>query len=230
VVHIDYRDPPRPFLPLDCLAYFKRSWVSSRKIGRYYVKVPKIWPAHFHPISYAIMDEFVHPAAVPRDIDVGCYLRPNQNNRALLLLQLFEWASKTNAHTSIGPVNTSERNVFDPDYLKTLARTRILVTCNPDQWEGDSRTWEALANRCLVFVDELFALRHHPLKHGEHLIYFQIGNEKDLTDKLDYYLRNEREARGIAENGHRFAMSHHRSPHRIDEILNTLEEGKRLTM
>jgi hypothetical protein len=222
LVHIDFRDPPHPFLPKACLAYFKRSWVDSVKIGKYFIKVRKNWPENFHPISYGIMDEFIYTGDRIKDIDIGCYLRPNQMNRINILKLLLDFIEKKDISSHLGPVNESERNVFDQDYLKTLARTKILVTCNPDRWEGDSRTWEAFANKCLVFVDELYALKYNALRNEEHCIFYKLGNEKGLLDKLDYFLKNEREALEIANNGHRFAMKYHRTANRIDEILTTL--------
>ena len=221
-VHIDFRDMPQAFMPTDCQAYFKRSWVTSERSGNYYVKKPKRWPGHFHPISYAIMDEFIYPETLAKDIEVGCYLRPNQTNRSLLLLQLSHWAAHTDARVILGPVNDSSRSVFDADYLRTMARTKIVVTCNPDRWEGDSRTWEALANRCLVFVDRLYALQHFPLQDGQHCIFFTPGDERGLIDRLNYYLKHQREAAAIAYNGFRFAMAHHRTVNRAEEIIAVL--------
>ena len=108
LVHIDYRDPPEPFMPLECLAYFKRSWVDSLKVGKYYIKVQKKWPNNFYPISYCIMDEFVRSSGFRKDIDVGCYLRPNQINRMNILILLFEWVSSKDIRYFLGPVNEKD--------------------------------------------------------------------------------------------------------------------------
>jgi hypothetical protein len=222
LVHIDFRDPLHPFLPQQCVAYFKRSWVDCRKVNSYFIKVPKKWPPHFHPISYCIMDEFAYPQKVSKDIDIGCYLRPNQTNRVNILLLLLQWATEKGIQARLGPVNDKSRNVFDQDYLQTLARTKILVTCNPDRWEGDSRTWEGFANKCLIFVDELYALKYHPLKNEEHCIFYRLGDERGLLDKLNYFIKNEKEASQIAYNGYKFTMAYHRTVNRIDEILSVL--------
>ena len=174
------------------------------------------------------MDDFIIEEELERDIDLGCYLIKDagQYNRHNVL-SILEWASsdlKDKLNIQLGPVTKSNREGFDNTYLKTLKRTKILVTCNPDRWEGDSRTWEAFANGPLVFVDKLYSLHQHPLIDGEHCIFYNPSNPKELLDKLNYYLSNESEAKEIAENGHNYTMKYHRSSNRIDDILAILEE------
>mgnify|MGYP001288080589 CR=1 FL=1 len=44
------------------------------------------------------------------------------------------------------------RNSIQMDYYEKMFHSKIVVTCNPDNWEGDYRTWEALSTGSLVFV------------------------------------------------------------------------------
>jgi len=50
------------------------------------------------------------------------------------------------------------RNVLQPEYVDALSGSQIVVTCNPDGWEGDSRLGEALASGALVFADVMLDL------------------------------------------------------------------------
>ena len=44
------------------------------------------------------------------------------------------------------------RNVLQPEYVEALSSSQIVVTCNPDGWEGDSRLGEALASEAAPAV------------------------------------------------------------------------------
>ena len=54
-----------------------------------------------------------------------------------------------------------------------------MVTANPDEWDGDMRTWEALAAGALVVTDKTYAPLPwgEELRDGEHLIIY------DNTDR-----------------------------------------------
>ncbi|KAH8043588.1 hypothetical protein JL721_13092 [Aureococcus anophagefferens] len=43
-----------------------------------------------------------------------------------------------------GEFDTSQRNVISAPYFALMRRARVVVTCNPGDWEGDFRTWEAV--------------------------------------------------------------------------------------
>jgi hypothetical protein len=217
-VFLDYTDDPRQVFPVDCVAYFKRSWYGTSESG--IKNVPFSRPSHFHPISYAIMDEFMIDEKFERDIDLGCFLRPDGRFRKQVL------AVAESIHTDrkhVGEITRSGRNVFDREYLTALKRSRIVLTCNPDHWEGDSRTWEALANGTLVFVDRLYTPMRHPLEGGKHCVFYDLTNLQELRDKLEYYLAHRAEADQVAACGFEFAMQFHNSRSRVDDILSCVK-------
>lgn len=107
-----------------------------------------------------------------------------------------------------------------------MFNSKIIVTVNPAQWEGDFRLWESLCSGALVFVDPLFVPHQYPLIHGEHVIYFSNSNKTDLWSKLDYYRNHPDEARQIAINGYLHAMKYHRTVNMIDYFLRTLHAQK----
>ena len=58
----------------------------------------------------------------------------------------------------IGTVSESGsagRSGIHPKYKQCLYDSKIVLHANPDSWEGDARTWEALASGALVFVDRI---------------------------------------------------------------------------
>jgi len=210
LVVLDYQDSPVETLCVECLAYFKRSWVTKKRkvIAR---------PEHFYPFAYAVMDQFVVEEDLERDVDVCCTLRRKTIYRRSVLKLVKELDVPGTKH--IGPVNQGGRKQFNQEYLRLLRRSKIVVTCNPDRWEGDSRTWEALANGALVIVDRLHTPYRHPLVDREHCVFFDRGDHDGLRETIMYYVEHEDEARRIGEAGREFALTHHRTQDRIDEIL-----------
>lgn len=231
-VFIDYRDDPHAVYVGSCLAYFKRSWVEMVKEGNYTTKRDVTRPANFHPLTMAIMDEFIIGGNVARDIVLSCTVRPHAGhpNRPRIL----EAVKKINIQgkKQIGELNRGTMNRFNaPDmreYFRLLRRSRIVVTCNPSQWEGDFRTWEAFANGALVFVDRMYTPMTHPLVDGEHCIIYDASDTglQELRAVILYYLKHTVEAEAIAKAGFDFAMKYHRASNRIDEILQVINHGR----
>lgn len=227
-VFIDYRDQPGVVFPGNCLAYFKRSWVEMVKERNYTTKIPIHRPANFHPLMMAIMDEFIIGGNVIRDLVLSCTIRPHAGhpNRPRVL----DFIKKINIQgkKQIGELNRGSMSRFNaPDmreYFRLLRRSRIVVTCNPSQWEGDFRTWEAFANGALVFVDKMYTPMAHPLVDGEHCIIYEASDSglQELREKLLYYLEKTAHADAIAKAGFDFAMRYHRASSRIDEILDVI--------
>jgi spore maturation protein CgeB len=109
-----------------------------------------------------------------------------------------------------------------------------VVTANPSDWEGDQRTWEALAAGALVFVDRL----HAPmgggaeLRHGEHVVFYDNSDSQGLARVLEHYLHHVEEASAIAERGRAFALRHHRARNRVeymDQVMTGVSKRVFLT-
>jgi hypothetical protein len=228
-----------------CRAYFKRSWV-LRKKGMYVRDVKH--PPHFRPFSYAVMQEYIDASAVPPGdtdarndmslttktttttttttqqsplVDVGCYLRTDKAGRAWALGVVRAFGKKrSDLNVHVGAVSQASRSSFDNSYFEALRRTRIVVTHNPAGWEGDSRTWEALASGALVFGDRMRTPTPHALVDGEHVVYYDHDTDGAmLTERLTYYLARPAEARAVALRGQQQALRYHRPVDRVDYIL-----------
>jgi spore maturation protein CgeB len=94
---------------------------------------------------------------------------------------------------------------------KTMREARIVVTANPTGWEGDSRTWEALASGAMVMVDKLETPLPHPLLDKVHVVYFDSSDKEGFLKLLKYYLDHPDEAKVIGINGHAHAVKYHRT-------------------
>lgn len=227
-VFIDYHDKQYMIFDVACKAYFKRSWVDEVSHGNYSTKRVRSWPLYFHPLMPAIMDEFILDEKIERDIALSCTIRPHVRHPNRPRVLNFIRKMKIPGKTQIGELNQGHMKRFnDPEmkeYFRLLKRSRIVVTCNPSRWEGDRRTWEALANGALVFVDRMFTPTTHPLVDGEHCIFYDLSDEglASLEHRILYYIDNPHLALHIAKTGHEFAMKHHRSSSRIDEILDVI--------
>ena len=225
VVFIDFNDHPNQvFAPYctseGCLAYFKRSWPNPTPDGR---RANPTNPApYMHPISYGVMSQFAINEPLERDIPLACYLREHDMHpsraRVLDLVRSLDVPGKI-----VGPITDGDRKTHDLKYLMHLARTKITVSANPELWEGDSRTWAALANGTLLIVDTLYTPMRHPLVDGKHCIFFDRCNMDELKDKIMYYLNHPEEAEVIAKAGQEFVMQHHRAVDRVDEMLSIIK-------
>ena len=95
----------------------------------------------------------------------------------------------------VGTTSTTTYKGSDKKYADIISSTKILVTANPGEWEGDSRLWESLAGGALVFVDEMHTPLSFGLHHGEHVVHYIGHDTKFAKEKfrltLDMYLKDD---------------------------------------
>ena len=236
-VLIDYHDKVHWLSHVKCFIYFKRSWVVSTVVETadgqsYTTKAPIPRPSHLHPLTLAIMDEFIIEKEIERDLVLSCPLRKKVGNpnrdRVLNLLEGMDIQGKS----QVGAINKGSMRAFNaPDmkeYFRLLKRSKIVVTCNPSKWEGDHRTWEAFANGALVFVDKMYTPTPHPLIDGKHCILYDLSDKglEGLEERIQFYLNHSELAYDIARAGHEFTMKYHRTSNRIDEMLDVILKKK----
>lgn len=109
------------------------------------------------------------------------------------------------------------------DYFHKLQQSSIIISCNPDEWEGDYRLWESLVSGSLVFCDYIVTPVLHPLKHKKHLIFYNHNNLDELNILIDYYLAHPNEAQEIAKNGFEYAIKYHTYKERINMIIEQMD-------
>ena len=232
-VLIDYHDKSHWLSHVPCFAYFKRSWVELVKEENYVSKrvIPRA--PHLHPITMAIMDEFIINEEIERDVVLSCTLRRHRHRKKYThrnRIRVLDLLGQMNIQgkTHIGEFNKGAMKRFNApdmkDYFRLLKKSRIVVTCNPDKWEGDHRTWESFASGALVFIDRIYTPMVHPLIDGEHCIFYDLSDEglAKLEERIRFYLEHSELAYDIARAGHEFTMKYHRASNRIDEILDMI--------
>lgn len=205
--------------------YFKRTIVNKDKLNFINSTI------NFKSISYGILQKYLQyniDANQKRDIDICCFPGRKQkvwNTYRFKIGKLLK-STFSNENIFVGWFNneTFSRQNINERYYKTLLNSKIVVTCNPDNWEGDMRLWESLSSGALVFSDKMLTPIINPLIHKKHLIYYNRDNMPELITLLNYYLENEEERKTIAYEGMQFAKQYHNSSAKIDEIISYLHE------
>ena len=206
------------------LAYFKRSWV--RKTDGAFASNPPRFKDRYFPMTYSVSNNYTSGVFdTMRTHDVVCTLRLNKKQPARA--RGLGWVGAVVgemgvANSSIvGEVNHAQRRTISRAYLDHNRNAKIVVTCNPSFWDGDFRTWEAMASGALVFVDQMHVPVAHPLVDGVHLIIYDNHDEGTFRAKLRYYLERPLEAQKIALRGYLHALRYHRTISRMDYILRS---------
>lgn len=110
------------------------------------------------------------------------------------------------------------------DYAKFIRQSKIGLNFSyspnlgtPHQCKG--RVFEIVASNSLLFEskNDKTSLRFIPNEH-----YIEFTNEKDLLDKTNYFLKNDKERDEIANNAHKFYMEHYSSSIYWKTIFETL--------
>lgn len=223
MVIIDYIDSANNIIDIPCLKYFKRSVVDVQNSAL------KEYDRDIIPISYCLKNETLHFKNVfenNRSYHISIFFDPKESptsKRCNVAHYIKHNMQAYNNHVGkVGSAGKIGRNSIQKEYYEKMFQSQIVVTCNPDNWEGDYRTWEALSSGALVFVDKMITPIVHPLVHQKHVIFYNKNNLADLRMKLQYYLENSEVRETIAREGHAFALQYHKTSDRIDEILNHL--------
>lgn len=223
-VIVDFRDHSNQVYNQNALAYFKRSVVSDEKFVKYSRKI--------HPISYCIKNACLDfGKETNRNTDISIFFaRPFHRSeifksRMRVTDYIRDNFTEFNIHTGLcGSPGEDGRSYIQHEYYKKMCDSKIVVTCNPEYWEGDYRLFEALSSGTLVLVDKMITPVKNPFVDGEHLIYYDRNDTSDLHQKITYYLENNEIRETIAKNGYDFVRKYHKSSNKIDEILEEVEK------
>lgn len=221
---IDYRDEQLSIFPQEVLSYFKRS-VVHRKTNDFVSYTRMV-----NPISYCVREEYLcQEAQFPavREVDIAVFFDPNtapskirnyyRHKVARIIKEEF---GNLNIFVGIaGQSGVAGRNEFQQAYFDLMIRSKIVVTCNPDRWEGDYRLFEALSSGSLVMTDKMRTPVIRPFSDGEHLVYYDKENLEVIVENIRELLGNDKRRLEIAKNGYEYAMNFHTSGNRIEEII-----------
>tara|TARA_E500000178_G_scaffold246615_1_gene243223 strand:- start:9407 stop:9847 length:441 start_codon:yes stop_codon:yes gene_type:complete len=123
----------------------------------------------------------------------------------------------------IGRVDCPNRyGVVSIEYFKILKTSKIIVTANPSNWEGDFRLWEALLMGNLVLCDKMLlpSKIKYPLENIKHLVYYSSSQELEYL--INYYMNNENERIKIGKEGREYVLKYHKFSDRVDEVIDNL--------
>mmetsp|Transcript_7872 Transcript_7872/g.19535 ORF Transcript_7872/g.19535 Transcript_7872/m.19535 type:complete len:606 (-) Transcript_7872:126-1943(-) len=117
---------------------------------------------------------------------------------------------------------------FGMNYLRHLRDAKIVVTCNPSNWEGDFRMWEAFMSGAMVMVDETATLGFmpNPPQNGVHFITYDPAKKEDFMGKLRHYTdpANKAETEKIAKAGYEFVLRNHMAVNRVGYVLDQVRD------
>jgi len=112
------------------------------------------------------------------------------------------------------------RSTSDPGeaYSRKLSKCKILFNCSMDN-DMNMRVFEAISTGRLLLTDKVDG-QDDVLKDGEHYVSFKEW--KDLDEKIEYYLKNDKERESIAKSGADYVHLEHTYAKRLETILKTL--------
>lgn len=91
--------------------------------------------------------------------------------------------------------------VFLEDMFKVFNRSKIVLNTHSNiagKYKGNMRVFEALGSESFMLSDHGIYPEH--LEDGKDFVTYK--NNKDMIEKIDYYLKNDKEREEIALNGH----------------------------
>jgi hypothetical protein len=221
LIIIDYRDDPKQILNVPCFKYFKRSVINKK-----YMKFVN-YNREIIPISYCLKQDvlnFTNIFDYNRDIDICVFFQPGKKSyRSRLASFIKNHFKEYNIFVGIcGNDGKVGRTTIQMDYYKKMFHSKIVITCNPDNWEGDYRTWEALSTGTLVFVDKMKTPIVNPLINKKHVVFYDRNDFFKLKNDILFYLNNLDLAKNISNEGYLYALKYHKPSDRINEILSHL--------
>ena len=191
------------------------------------------------PISFAAEDRhFTKPTSPHSEIwenkkdDVVCIMstcekRPHRFG----IMETLEVNYKNNDRVFVGEyregdtldtVDTGERHFSG--YFQKLLNAKISVDaygCGNARQTG--RFWESLANGCLLFYQPIEPyVWSNPYIDGEDFVVYK--DNRELIEKVNYYLSHEDEAQRIASNGYNKLLQYHTTDKRASEVLSFIRE------
>lgn len=113
-------------------------------------------------------------------------------------------------------------NVYGEDMAKIYSQAKIVFNKSA-AGEINMRVFETLACGSFLLTDRLKPEvgLEEIFEDKKHLVLYD--NEKDLLEKINYYLTHETEREEIAYNGYKEVLSNHTYEHRVEEILNLVK-------
>lgn len=111
-------------------------------------------------------------------------------------------------------------------YAETLNKYKILLSLPSLSPTLVSRTFESLGCGGLLLQSQIIGEKSNQLfRDWEHLVYYNPENPDDLTEKIEYLLKNPDLAEEIADRGYNLCQEKHTIECRIKELIEWADSG-----
>ena len=218
----DTRNVPNDNVLKNIYKYFKRSIVQKEN---FWSSKLMEYPREIIPISYGIRSDFIEYDQkfefTNYNYDICCLF---DNGDGGIRSTIPYIVNNYNGPKFIGRADCPDRyHVVNTKYFEILKTSKIIVTANPPNWEGDFRLWEALLMGNLVVCDKMVvpSIMTHPLIDKQHLVYY--NNMEELKQLIEYYMNNDEERIKIGKEGREYCLKYHKFSDRVIEVLNILK-------
>lgn len=111
-------------------------------------------------------------------------------------------------------------NLFLKDMAKLYSESKIVFNCTLNN-DINMRLFEGMCSGSLVITDNIPEL--YEVISKDSVVSYE--NEKDLLEKINYYLINEEERNTISENGYIEAINKHTYKNRMEELIKIVGEN-----
>lgn len=223
-IMIDYQDDPFKIMNGKWSHYFKRSVVDKSGPKPKGIEYGRDFPVTHLPYcvkEYDGMTGFHYPE-MPKEYDVcclfglDCWYR-NRNRVVNYIDGLRNEGMKV--FTGLVDWHFLKRSMSDA-YFETMRKSRIVVTCNPDEWEGDYRLFEALTTGSLVFCDEM----HNKMGLEGHVVWYDLSDLESLKGNISHFLNSPYNLETAARNALEQTKKNHTSDSRVKFIIETISK------
>lgn len=230
IVIIDYTDSSKlEYIPSDIIQevgwYFKRSVVNRKNGKSLGMMVYPYFPlsGEITPIHFAVRDDYLkfdkYCSEVEKKYDICCMFFDESGGIRGKVVELIKNRPEKVFCGVIYDKDFSKRyEIVNKEYYKIMRESKIIVTANPKDWEGDFRLWEALLTGSMVICDRMFC--NPGLVDKTHIIWYDNLTHLDML--LSYYLRKPEEIEEIGMNGKLWCMSNGLYKHRVRDILDKI--------
>lgn len=174
-------------------------------------------------IRQAIYDESCEIKNVDKKHDllfVGTLGPEHGNSRAELLSFLekeygekFYWAGRTGPH-----------EIRNEALTRLISESKIVIgDCVFSDKYWSNRVYETLGRAGFLVHPKIPGIEDE-FEDGKHLVLFEHGNMKELSEKINYYLNSEKEREKIRHHGLEYVKATHTLMNRVEQIMEILQK------
>lgn len=186
--------------------FFDHVFLYHRNYLRYFSNHPD---GYVHWQAYACDLEIFQPQESERDLDVAFVGQLGLQSRKSIISRLSQ-RHKMN----------EQRFYFQKEIPSIYSRAKIVLNL-PLADDLNFRTFEAMSCGAMLLTRRVNNGQEYLFEEGKH--YAAFADEKELFDKVAYYLAHPEECAMIASAGLAEIQQHHRLEQRVGELLSTVQ-------